>query len=101
MPAHDGVGLDDDERIGPAAPQRAKHDPEGAIGRGQTRSLLPPGPDGELLSQGEVLEHEALAIREEAPQQGVASRAWFGLRSGAAILASLKDRRTDRVEAAV
>ena len=58
MPANDGVGLDDDQRILPSRPQSAERDPEDPIGRPHLR----PGPFGgqnsELLTEREILDEE-------------------------------------------
>jgi hypothetical protein len=55
MPAHDGLGLDDDEGIGPVAPALPKCNPEQAVEVGKTRSGTFPFEGGDLLAQCKVL----------------------------------------------
>jgi len=56
MPADDGLGLVDGERLLPSRPPAAQGQPEESIGRAETRSRLLPSEDGELLSEREVLQ---------------------------------------------
>jgi len=60
VPAHDRVWLDDGEALRPTAPEAAKHDPEESVGRldGGASST---GQRGELLAQGQVLDHQVAA----------------------------------------
>jgi hypothetical protein len=48
---------DDGEGLGPTAPETAQQDPEDPIG-GPDVWVPPPGQGGELLAEGQVLEHE-------------------------------------------
>jgi hypothetical protein len=57
MPAHHRVRPDDGEGLGPTAPETAQQDPEDPIG-GPDVWVPPPGQGGELLAEGQVLEHE-------------------------------------------
>ena len=65
MPANHGVGLHDDEDICPPRPEPAKEDPEEPV-RGRQPGPRPPlREDGDLLTEGEVLEGEVGAITEK------------------------------------
>ena len=73
MPADDGLGLDDGERLLPARPPATQGKPEESIGRAETRSRVLPSEDGELLSEREVLQGQAGPAgedREESPGDG-------------------------------
>ncbi len=66
MPAHDGLGLDDDQDLPAARPELAQQDPGGAI---QRCELGPPpsiGEDRELLACG-ILWSGATLTRLEVP----------------------------------
>lgn len=73
MPADDGLGLDDDQGVTPAAPPSTKRDPEHPVDRGEPR----PGPsvpeDGYLLAEGQDLEREICSGAEEGGE-GVEKR---------------------------
>ena len=63
MPPDHRLRLHDDDRIGPSCPHAPQHDPERPVHQPDPRpALLQHG--GELLTQGEVLDHEA-ALRPE------------------------------------
>ena len=65
MPANHGVGLHDDEDICPPRPEPAKEDPEEPV-RGRQPGPRPPlREDGDLLTEGEVLDGEVGAITEK------------------------------------
>ena len=73
MPADDGLGLDDGERLLPSRPAAAQGKPEESIGRAETRSRLLPSEDSKLLSEREVLQDQvgpAAEDREENPGDG-------------------------------
>jgi hypothetical protein len=55
LPADHRVGLDDDESVGPVAPDLSEPHPEYTIRRSQSGSAVPLLEDGQLLAQGEVL----------------------------------------------
>ena len=61
LPAQDGVGRDDDQRLPPAAPHFGQAGPKQPVRRTELwagrRSLV----DGELLAQGQVFEGELTA----------------------------------------
>ena len=72
MPAHDGVRPDDGEGLGPAAPMPAQQDPEDPV-RGPDVRMSPTGQGGELLAEGQVLDHQVASRadgREERRQEG-------------------------------
>ena len=65
MPANHGLGLHDEEGVVPVWPQTAERDPECAISLRQLGTFALAVQNGQLLSQGEVLERE-LALRLQA-----------------------------------
>ena len=65
MPANHGVGLHDDEDICPPRPEPAKEDPEESIRDRQAGPRAPLPEDGDLLTEGEILEGEVDAITEK------------------------------------
>ena len=72
MPAHDRVGPDDGESLGPTVPTPTQQDPEDPI-RGPDVGVPPPGQGGEPLAEGQVLEDEISSRahgREERRQDG-------------------------------
>jgi hypothetical protein len=72
MPAHDRVGPDDGEGLGPTVPTPTQQDPEDPI-RGPDVGVPPPGQGGELLAEGQGLEDEISPRahgREERRQEG-------------------------------
>jgi hypothetical protein len=69
MPANDGLGLHDDQSVVPVWPQAAEGDPECAISLRQLGTFALAVQNGQLLSQGEVLERE-LALRLQARSGG-------------------------------
>ena len=58
MPADRGLGLHDDQGVLPLWPQAAERDPECAVTLGQPGAFGLALHNGQLLSQGEVLERE-------------------------------------------
>ena len=67
VPADHRLRLHDDDRIGPSCPHAPQHDPERPIHRPDPRpTLLQDG--GELLTEGEVLDHEA-ALRSQPREE--------------------------------
>ena len=69
MPADHGLGLHDDQSVVPVWPQAAEGDPECAVRLGQPGAFGLALHNGQLLSQGEVLERE-LALRPQARSGG-------------------------------
>jgi hypothetical protein len=57
LPADHRVGLHDDERVGPVAPSAAEEHPEYPIGGSQSGAAVLLLEHGQLLAQGEVLDH--------------------------------------------
>jgi len=73
MPADDGLGLDDGQRLLPSRPAAAQGKPEDSIGRAETRSRLLPSEDSKLLAEREVLQDQVRPAgedREESPGDG-------------------------------
>jgi hypothetical protein len=68
MPAHDGVGRDDDEHCFPVTPKAAKDNPEQPIYHSELRTGVLTLEHHELLSQGKVFNHQAPA-RVKQPQK--------------------------------
>ena len=58
LPAQDGVGGDDDQRLPPAGPESGQAGPEQAVSCAELRTGSCSLVDGELLAQGQVLESE-------------------------------------------
>jgi hypothetical protein len=72
MPAHDRVRLHGGEGLGPAVPIPAKQDPEDPV-RGPDVGMSPNGQRGELLADGQILDHQVAPRthgREERRQKG-------------------------------
>ena len=69
MPADYGLGLHDEEGVLPVWPQTAQRDPECAVRLGQPGAFGLALHNGQLLSQGEVLERQ-LALRLQARSRG-------------------------------
>ena len=55
MPANDGLGEDDDEKLLPVGPELSYRDPEQFVGQIHLRSWVPTFEDGQLLSQDNIL----------------------------------------------
>ena len=70
LPADDGGGPHDGERVAPAGPELREAGPEGAVEGGEPRPGPPPGEDRELLAQGEVLQNEVGALAEHGADRG-------------------------------
>ena len=60
MPPDHRGGLDDGDGIRPAGPQAGQQDPEQAVGGSQPWTRRGPLEDGQLMAQGEVLEHQGV-----------------------------------------
>jgi hypothetical protein len=69
VPANHGLGLHEDQGVLPVWPQAAEGDPECAFSPGQLGAFGLAVHNGQLLSQGEVLERE-LALRLQARSGG-------------------------------
>jgi hypothetical protein len=69
VPAGDGVWLDQDQGVLPAWPGVAEANPECARGVRQLRAWRFVLEDGELLPQGQVLEHEVVSGPEQGQDQ--------------------------------
>lgn len=67
LPADHRIRIDDDESVGPVAPDSAKEDPEYPIRRSQSGSGVPLLEDGLLLALGEVLDHQFPPGPEQYP----------------------------------
>ena len=65
MPANHGVGLHDNEDICPPRPEPAKRDPEESVRDRQPGPRPPLREDGDLLTEGEVLEGDVDATTEK------------------------------------
>ena len=65
LPPDDGLGLDDGDGLRPAAPQAGEQDPEQAVGGSQAWTRRGALEDGQLVPQGEVLEHQGALGPEE------------------------------------
>ena len=59
VPAEYGGRFDDDERAGPVRPEPMEDDPEEAIFGTKSSTPVSPLVDGELLTQGGVLQRQA------------------------------------------
>jgi len=70
VPANDGLGLDDGNGLRPAVPQARKPDPEEAVARSQAWARRGPPEDGQLVAQGEVLEHQGVVGPDPAEEAG-------------------------------
>jgi hypothetical protein len=69
LPAQDGVGRDDDQRLKPAGPKPGQAGPEQAVGREEPWAGLRSLVDDELLTQVQVLESElAVAADNEGKE---------------------------------
>ena len=69
MPADDRVGLHEVHGIAPVGEHPLHQDPEHAVAVVDLRPLDGPFQYGELVTQGDVLKGEALAVLEEEPQE--------------------------------
>ena len=65
VPAHDRLGLDDDQHLPPARPELAQQDPERTVQGREPGSPSGLGEDGELLAEGK-LEQGLLTLAAEA-----------------------------------
>jgi hypothetical protein len=70
VPGDRGLRRDDNERAGPAGPDLAKDDPEGAIAGPKPRMLLIPLVDRELLAQGRTLRGQVGPGQKRRPEKG-------------------------------
>ncbi|MGH9630325.1 MAG: hypothetical protein ACRD7E_18580 [Bryobacteraceae bacterium] len=70
MPGDDGLGLDDDEHVGPARPQPAKRNPEHPIETLQSGPRLLPFEYGELLSKSGRFQRKMMPGHKESAEVG-------------------------------
>ena len=77
MPTDDGLGLDDDEDLGPTGPTLAKGRPEDAIQPVQLRPRTLAFEHGELLAQGQDLEGGITPGLKEHAERGKAGEDRF------------------------
>jgi hypothetical protein len=70
MPTDHGVGLDDDEGIGPARPDLGQTNPESAVGGAEARVRCRAAEYAELLAEGEILEGELGTGSESRAESG-------------------------------
>jgi len=101
MPTNDRLGPHEDQGLSPLGPQAAKDDPEQAIGRLQPGATGRAGQNTQLVTQGEILGHEAATgsqccteRREEAEDEFEHRSVW-----ARATLSSTSRRRSGSGEA--
>src|SRR5262249_4453975 len=70
VPANDGLGWDDGNGLRPAVPQAREQDPEEAVARSQAWARRGTPEDGQLVAQGEVLEHQGVVGPDPAEEAG-------------------------------
>jgi len=70
MPADDGLGLDHDQRIGPARPKAPQSQPEQAVEVVQAGPWMFALEHGDLLAQGKNLQTKIMACAKERAQVG-------------------------------
>ena len=68
VPAHNCIGLHDDQDLPPAGPELGEGDPEEPTRMGQARAWVSMLEDRELLSQSKVLEDEIASAAESRPK---------------------------------
>ncbi len=68
MPAHDRVGLHDDQGRSPILPRLGEQDPEQSIARAEVRTPDRAPENGQLLTQRQVLERDGSVSRTEQPE---------------------------------
>ena len=61
MPAHDGLGLDNEQRLSPSRPAPPQDDPEEPVSDGETRARMIRRQDSKLLTKCEVLQDKVAA----------------------------------------
>jgi hypothetical protein len=66
MPTDHRFGRDDDERLFPFAPKSASGQPEELIDKRQAWPRMPTFQDGELLPEGEILQHKFATAMKNA-----------------------------------
>jgi hypothetical protein len=71
MPLYDGLGLHDDEDVGPTGPKAAKCDPEESVQLVQRQPRPFAFEHGKLLSEGEDLESDIASIAKEDSEGGL------------------------------
>ncbi len=69
VPSDDGVGLDENDCVGPAGPKAAHHNPEDAVGIPDARARLLVLENGELLPECHVFKREP----DRGPEQAADS----------------------------
>jgi len=67
MPRYNGLGLDDHEGILPAAPRPTQRDPEQTLFGLPSRNASRSRQHGDLLAEGDVLEHQVRARPAQRP----------------------------------
>jgi len=68
MPAHDGIGLDQDQSLFPARPNPAQNPPKEFVGCVHLGTRTLAFEDGELLAQGQIFKKQ-IAARPDRPQE--------------------------------
>jgi hypothetical protein len=74
MPAEDGFGLDDDERLLPVRPGSRQNQPEDSVRLPKPRAPVAPIQNRELLREGEILESQFRPKLECSRNQGKQSQ---------------------------
>ena len=69
MPADHSFRRDDKENVSPPGPEASSQDPEELVGRRQLRSGSPRLEDGQLLTQGQILQHQAAPGVQQAGER--------------------------------
>ena len=64
MPAENGLRLNDQEGRAPLTPNSGEPDPEGEISLPQLRSRMAAMINGQLLSEGDILQNQPLTVSE-------------------------------------
>jgi len=64
MPVENGLRLDDQESRAPLTPDSGERDPEEAISWAELRSRMAALINGQLLSEGEILQSQTLMVFE-------------------------------------
>jgi len=69
VPFDDGFGLDDGQGRSPVRPEAGQHDPEEAVAGSKSWAFAGLPEDGDLLSQGEVLDGGGSAAYNECSEK--------------------------------
>ena len=70
MPPDDRLGLNEGEGVSLAAPQLVQEDPDQPVGGSEAWARRGTPEDGQLVAQGEVLEHQGVLGPDPAEQAG-------------------------------